>query len=442
MTYEKMTGVDLAGLKARLAGLGLSLPLSERTELLRRPLALGGFTLANRLAIQPMEGCDGAPDAAPGELTIRRYQRFASSGAALIWFEATAVVPEGRANPRQLMLTEKNLASYRRLLDDMRSATRTACGFTPMILIQLTHSGRYAKPLGVPAPLAARHNAVYERDKPLADECIVTDEYLDALPERYAQAAALAHRAGFDGADIKACHGYLVNELLGAFTRPGRYGGSFDNRTRLYLDAIRAARTAVPASFLLTTRMSGYDGLPYPWGFGASEGSDQEDLAEPVVLVRLLRAQMGFPLLNLTIGNPYHNPHVNRPYDDGPVPSPEHPLAGVARIARCTGAIKAAAPDIAILSSGNSYLRALSPLLAAGMLEGGHADLIGYGREAFAYPAFARDLITTGQMDARSCCLCCSKCTELMRAGPAGCPVRDSGIYAPLYRQLRAGAKA
>lgn len=442
MAFEKMTGMDLKGLKDRLEQLGLSLPLSEQVSLLGQPLKLGTVTLPNRLAIQPMEGCDGAPDASPGELTIRRYHRFASSGAGLIWFEATAVVPEGRANARQLMLTRPNLDAYKTLLHDMREASLKAYGFAPMILIQLTHSGRYSKPHGVPEPVAARHNAVYDRDRPLNDARIATDDYLAALPERYAAAAAFAQEAGFDGADIKACHGYLINELLGAHTRGGKYGGSYENRTRLYLDAVRAAQASVTGGFMITTRINGYDGLPFPWGFGTSQGAAEEDLAEPIRLIDTLHSQLGMQLINLTIGNPYFNPHINRPYDDGPVPSPEHPLRGVERIVRCTKTIKAAVPGITLLSSGNSYLRALSPFLAAGMLEGGHADLIGFGREAFAYPTFARDLLTQGSMQTRACCLSCSKCSELMRGSTSGCPVRDSQVYAPLYAQLKGRAQA
>ena len=442
MTYDKMTGVTLDILQARLQALGLTLPLSDNIKLLAQPLTLGSFQLNNRIAIQPMEGCDGAPDASPGELTIRRYHRFAQSGAGLIWFEATTVVPEGRANPRQLMLTKDNVDHYKKLLDDMREASLKAYGYAPMIITQLTHSGRYSKPQGVPAPIAARHNAIYDQNKPLDESRIVTDEYLDTLPAYYAQAAKLVQQAGFDGVDIKACHGYLVSELLGAHTRPGKYGGSYENRTRLYLDAIRAAQAAVQGEFHIATRINGYDGLPFPWGFGTSEDAAEEDLAEPIRLIGTLHKELGVQLINLTIGNPYFNPHINRPYDDGPVPSPEHPLIGVARIVRCTQAIKAAVPGIMMMSSGNSYLRALAPHLAAGMLEGGHADLIGFGRQAFAYPTFARDLLTQGQMQPRACCLSCSKCSELMRGSTAGCPVRDSQVYAPLYTQLRKGVKS
>ena len=438
MPHQPFHYRSLAELIAERDALGLSLALQEDLSPLAQPLCIGDMTAPNRLAIQPMEGCDSNEHSAPGELTVRRYHRFAGSGAALIWFEATAIVPEARANPRQAMLTEENVDAFKRLIDDMRAIAMKEHGINPMIIVQLTHSGRYSKPQGVPAPIAARHNPIYDRDRALDEACIVQDSCLDALPDQYARAVRLAHRAGFDGADIKACHGYLLCELLSAHTRAGRYGGSFENRTRLYLDAVRAAQAAAPAGFIVTSRLNAYDGLPHPWGFGASAQSPQEDLAEPIALVKKLHS-LGMPLINITIGNPYYNPHVNRPYDEGQYGAPEHPLQGVARICRITAALKAAVPGMAVVSSGNSYLRELSPYMAAGMLATGAADLVGFGREAFAYPDFARDIMADGAMNPRKTCIACGKCSELMRQTTAGCVVRDARVYAPIYQAMKAG---
>ena len=104
----------LDALRQKIEALGVELPLSQRLERLGTPLAVDHFTLRNRLAIQPMEGCDGTADGEPGELTLRRYERFARGGAGLLWFEATAIVPEGRAGPRQLWINGRNLDSFTR----------------------------------------------------------------------------------------------------------------------------------------------------------------------------------------------------------------------------------------------------------------------------------------------------------------------------------------
>lgn len=424
-------------LQAETERLGLSLPLSDHPEVLARPLSLAGRTLPNRLAIQPMEGCDGTGDGAPDELTRRRYRRFARSGAALIWEEATAVAPEARANPRQLMITEDNLDEFKAMVEEIREISLRENGFSPLLVLQATHSGRYSKPEGTPAPLIAYHSPVFEKNAPIDGSRILSDDYLKSLPERFAETARLAARAGFDGVDVKACHRYLMCELLSAYTRPGLYGGSFENRTRLLREAVEAVRAALPSGTFVTSRVNLYDGFPYPYGFGVSpSGGLTPDLEEPIRLVRLLHGELGMELLDFTIGNPYVNPHVNRPYDKGPYLPPEHPLEGVARMCGCIAAVKREFPELTVISSGHSYLRQWAPLLAAGMVESGASDMAGFGREAFAYPDFARDILQKGGMDPKKCCLACGKCTELMRAGStAGCVPRDAAVYGPIYRR-------
>ena len=94
--------------------LGISLPVCEDIDILKTASTVGDKTIANRLVCQAMEGCDGTPDGRPDELTLRRYRRFAEGGAGLIWGEATAVLPEGRANPRQLYIHADTLDAFKR----------------------------------------------------------------------------------------------------------------------------------------------------------------------------------------------------------------------------------------------------------------------------------------------------------------------------------------
>ncbi len=437
MEYRKFNYTTLADLKQEAEKNGAHLPLSEDLSLLSKPIEIENRILPNRLAIQPMEGCDGTPDGAPGELTLRRYHRFAESGAALIWEEATAVLHEGRANPRQLMLTEKNLDSFKAMVEDIKETSLRKNGFSPLLILQATHSGRYSKPEGKPAAIFAYHNPIFEKDTPLDDKGLISDDHLKELEECYGKTAHLAEKAGFDGVDVKACHRYLISETLSAFTRPGPYGGSFENRTRFFRNALSAAKAAMSSKMILTSRMNLYDGFAYPYGWGVSETSGAApDLREPIALIQLLRDTYGIRLLDYTIGNPYFNPHVNRPCDIGPYALPESPLVGVARMCACIGEVKAAVPEIQVISSGNSYLRQFSPNLAAGMLEKGMADMAGFGRMAFAYPSFASDLLQNGALDPKKCCITCSKCTQLMRAGStAGCVIRDSQVYMPIYKR-------
>lgn len=142
-------------------------------------LTVNNKVIQNRVVFQPMEGCDGTSDGNIGKLTERRYMRFAESGAGIIWFEATAVCKEGRANPRQLYLTEENVDTYKILLDNIRKVSIENFGYAPLIILQATHSGRYSKPNGTPEPIIAYRNKVYEKGKENLLYHIITDEECD-----------------------------------------------------------------------------------------------------------------------------------------------------------------------------------------------------------------------------------------------------------------------
>ena len=394
--------------------------------MLNETLLFGSLTIPNRVVFQPMEGCDCAEDGTPGELTVKKYMNAARSGAGLIWLEATAVTPEGRTNPRQMMLTRANLPAFKKLTSDMRRTAMEETGTRPVIFIQLTHSGRQSV-----VPMIAYRHPLYEATRPLTDANIVTDEYLSTLPALYAETAKLAVEAGFDGVDVKSCHGYLFQELLSAFTRPGNYGGSFENRTRLYIDSIRAVRAALPKGFPIVTRLSVSDVIPYPFGFGTDEKGDL-DLTEPDRLIALLIDE-GISMLNVTLGNPYYNSFVNRPYR-APAGAPETPDVGLARFEQVEKHIKTLFPCLPLVGSGLSFYRADLMERAESQLERGICDLVGFGRMTLAYPSFYRDWLA-GRFDPKKTCVACSKCTGLMRAKcVSGCAVFNE-YYRNLYKE-------
>ena len=396
---------------------------------LSSPITIGAKTVPNRVVLQPMEGCDCNEDGSPSALTVAKYMRAARSGAGLVWLEATAVCPEGRTNPGQMMLTKDNLPQFQQLVRDMRSAAKEECGIEPILILQLTHSGRQSI-----RPMIAYRHPIYEATRPVTDDNIVTDEYLDTLAEKYVASAKLAVEAGFDGVDVKSCHGYLFQELLSSFTRPGRYGGSFENRSRLYLDCIRAVKAAIPADMLLTSRLSVVDMVPKPYGFGTTE-DNEVDLREPDRLIGLL-VEAGVQLLNVTLGNPYYNPHVNRPFRKGAYTPPEQPEAGLARFWNIEKHIKETFPTLPVVGSGLSYYRDDLIEQSAAQITDGVCDLVGYGRMWLAYPNFYRDFLD-GRFEAKKCCLSCSKCTELMRNKKvSGCAVFEE-YYRELYKQIK-----
>ncbi|MBO4792017.1 MAG: flavin oxidoreductase/NADH oxidase, partial [Clostridia bacterium] len=322
-----MSGVCLSekDLLEGLAAAGVSLPVSEEGAegILSDSFSAGVLEIPNRLVCQPMEGCDGNFDGTPGELTLRRYLRLAGGGAGLIWFEATAVLPEGRANPRQLMINKDNAGEFARAVELIKEAAIKKNGYAPAVVMQATHSGRYSRPNGFPEPLIAINSPLLEGDRPVSADRIVTDGYLDSVRDALVEGARLAERAGFDGVDIKCCHRYLASELLSAWGRPGRYGGSFENRTRLVRESAAGAAEVCGSGFTVASRFNVYDGYPYPLGFGVSpDGGTEPDYSEGKALASML-FEAGVRLFDVTMGNPYFNPHVNRPFARGGYEAPE-----------------------------------------------------------------------------------------------------------------------
>ena len=432
---------SLQQLQDEITALGLSIPISQDISVLSEGVQIANHRTPNRFIVQPMEGFDADINGTPGPLAFRRYKRYAAGGSGLIWFEATAVIFEGRSNPGQFCLNRNNVDTFRRLVSETRETARQEHGVEPVLILQLTHSGRYSKPTGTPEPLIAHRSPILDPKHDLPDDYpVVTDAYLDNLQEQFVDAAKLAAAAGFDGVDVKSCHRYLFSELLASHTREGKYGGSFENRTRMLRETLTRIRDTVPELFV-TTRMNAYDAISYPYGFGVSKEDYRiPDLHEPLALVGELR-KIGIPVLNISIGNPYFNPHYGRPYDfpiEGVKPPDEYPLEGINRFLAITRTIQESYPALPVVGSGYSWLRHYLPEIAAGIVNQGAATLIGQGRGAFAYPDSVKDILETGAMNPGKCCISCSACTQIMRdGGKTGCVVRDRDIYGPEYRRGR-----
>ncbi len=432
--FEQFTYKSIGEVEARVKDI---LPFAASLSALAAPGGFCGARVRNRIVFQPMEGCDAEEGGGPSELTEHKYLRFAEGAAGILWFEAVSMAKDGLSKPRQLLLTPDNVDAFAKLVDKIREKALRLHGFTPLIIMQQNFAGRMSNPEGVPQPLISRHIPSIEKDAPLPEGCIVSDERLEKLEAEYGQNAALAERAGFDGVDVKACHGYLLGEMLGAYARPGAYGGSFENRTRLLRNCIAASRAAVSGGFIVTARVNVYDGFSWPDGFGMKkDGSLDFDPEEPLRLARLLRDEYGIRGLNITMGNPYVNTHVVRPYSKGNYIPEENQVDGMRRLLLGAKAIKDGVEDLAIVCSGLSYLRGYAPHVAAGGIEEGWFDFTGFGRMALAYPEFANDVLAGKTPPSGKCCVCCGKCAQLLRAGvPSGCVVRDTAAYIGSYRE-------
>jgi 2,4-dienoyl-CoA reductase-like NADH-dependent reductase (Old Yellow Enzyme family) len=455
MTFRRMSSFRSAqDLRRHAADLGFDLPADEVVEAgpdapLGRPYAWRGGTLGNRFAILPMEGWDGTDDGLPTELTRRRWQRFGRSGAKLIWGgEAVAVRPDGRANPNQLLLSDQTVSDLADLHRLLVKAHREAFGSDADLFVglQLTHSGRFSH--NQPRALY-RHPCLDDRTR-VTDKSLLTDDEVARLVEDFVRAARLARQAGFAFVDIKHCHGYLGHEFLSAVERPGRYGGSLENRTRFLREVVSGVRAEAPG-LEIGVRFSVFDTRPfrsgpdghgepvpwagaYPYAFGGEPVTGLDyDLVEPAALLAMLEG-LGIHWVCATAGSPYYNPHLQRPAafppSDGYLP-PEDPLAGAARQITATAILKRQFPNLAVVGSAYSYLQEWLPEVAQAVVRTGAADFVGLGRMALAYPELPADVLAGQPPDRRRLCRTFSDCTTGPRNGMvSGCYPLD-----PYYHQ-------
>ena len=417
--------------------LGIELPFTDDISSLFNPCLIEDFLVPNRLVVQPMEGYDSTPDGSPSELTIRRYHRYANGGSGIIWYEAVAISHDGRSNPKQLWINENNFRSYASLNDEVRKEAEKS-GIRPLLVIQLTDSGRYSKPDGKAMPRAAAANSLLDRVAPR----ILTDDELKLIQDQYVAAAKLSAASGFDAIDIKACHGYLIIDLLAAKGRKNSiYGGEDPSSRFLFmLETYERIKAEVPG-LIITSRLNISD--LYAGGFGVDENGNT-DFSEPLMLVNELKRR-GMSLINLSMGSPYHNAYVTRPFDN-PLPGQtvpeEHPLTGVARMIEGAAIFQKSFPEMAVIGSAYSYLRQFIPNVAAEVIRRCEASFIGLGRSSFAYPDLPADLIKNGKADPSKVCISCSGCTRLIRnLRPGGCVIRDREIYGSELKKLIADGK-
>lgn len=412
---------------------------------LARPCDLPDFKIGNRFCIQPMEGWDGTPEGRPTGLTIRRWQRFGASGAKLIWGgEAVAVLPEGRANPNQLIINEKTVADLASLREALVNAHALRWNTGDLYIgLQLTHSGRFCRP-GTEKMPAARilypHPLLNPKFNLPGDYPVLTDDGIAFIIDAYVKAAVLAQEAGFHFVDIKHCHGYLGHEFLSAVERPGKYGGCFENRTRFLREVVEGIRAEAPG-LEIGVRLSVFDFIPfqpgekgtgvpaawngrYPYAFGGDGSGTGIDLSEPHRFLDQLDA-LGIRLINITAGSPYYVPHIQRPAlfppSDGYQP-PEDPLAGVARLIRAAADLKENHPGLIVVGTGYSYLQEWLPNVAQNVVRTGKADFVGLGRMVLSYPEIVADILEGRPLQRKRICRTFSDCTTAPRNGwVSGC---------------------
>lgn len=422
---------------------------ADGSAALAQPVPYKGRIIGNRWAVLPMEGWDCMDDGTPSDFTMRRWLRFARSGAKLIYgTEAGAVMHTGRSNPQQLLVAPHTGAVLKHIVSEMRRVHREKFGKDDdlVIGIQLTHSGRYSHPnkADVLEPVTAYQHPLLDKKFHCSAANVVTDEEVGNIVQHFIAAAKVAQEAGFDFVDIKSAHGYLGHEFLTAYDRPGKYGGSFENRTRFFREIAEGIQKNVPG-LDISARVSLFDVFPfvkggdgvghpmewpagtrYPYAFGGDgTGMDMDpDLKETVQFIDML-GEFGVGMICATIGSPYYNVHMQRPayypVSDG-YAMPEPPLYNVGRHLKAVKRLKELRPGMLVVASGLTCLQEYLPNVAEYAVAHGWADFAGIGRMVLSYPEICADALAGKPLDRRHICRTFGDCTNAPRAGMiSGC---------------------
>jgi NADPH2 dehydrogenase len=471
MSFPRIASLKtVADFRNRLQSLGCEIGCDDQIQKapdspLAAPLTVDGFTMGNRWVIHPMEGWDAEPNGQPSEYVRRRWRNFGRSGAKWIWGgEAMAVTPDVRANPRQTIIDDSTRDGLAQLVDECRAAHRAEHGSDDDLFIgfQITHSGRYSKPYRqdkMEPQIAYRHPVLDRRLKLGPDYPLLTDDDLRRLIDTFVHRAGIAESCGAHFVDIKHCHGYLLHELLGAHTRPGDFGGSLENRTRVLREVTAGIRATTKLK--VGVRLSAFDfvayrpdpaltegkklgpgipedltnALPYRYGFSADpDNPTRVKLDEAKEFLQVVQ-DLGITMVNLSAGSPYYNPHIQRPAlfppSDGYQP-PEDPLVGCVRQIRAAAQLKQAFPKLTLIGTAYTYLQEYLPHVAQWVVRNNWIDAVGLGRMVLSYPTLPADTLREGKLVRGMICRTFSDCTTGPRNGIiSGCYPLD-----PFYKAL------
>lgn len=252
--------------------------------LYKEPIKIGSMELRNRIVMPPM-ATGKAQDGRPGEDMIEYYRARARS-TALVIVEHEYIMRQGKAHPNQLSMADDSvLPAYRRLTDAIHEQGAK-------VIAQLNHAGMKAKDTGM-VPVGPSAVAFQNGDVP--EE--MSKEQIKDVITAFAEAALRVQKAGFDGVEIHAAHGYLLNQFYSPLTnhRSDEYSAAtMENRTRIHREVIKAVRDAVGPEFIVAIRFGACDYIE-----GGSEISDipgavRSFEAEGADLIDITAGMMGF----------------------------------------------------------------------------------------------------------------------------------------------------
>jgi 2,4-dienoyl-CoA reductase (NADPH2) len=349
------------------------------------PGRIGSLELRNRLVMAPMGSNLCEPDGRPGERMQAYFEARARGGVGLVVVEVAAIAwPAGAANPNQLGISDDGfLPDLARLVERIHAHGARAA-------LQLQHAGRVAtrdivagRPLLVPSEPPPLRVDLY-RDLTPEDVRAATADFsrpgaklhyrvmdgadIAALRRAFADAALRARRAGFDGVELHAGHGYLLSAFLSPHynRREDAYGGPLEGRARLLLETIREVRARVGGDFPLWARLDGAE-LGVPDGIGEEDARRTAELAEAA----------GLDALHVSA---YADPGSGRAFTDAPL---VHARSGFAELA---AGIKRRV-GIPVIAVGR-----IEPEAGDALIREGKADFVAMGRKLLADPELPRKL--------------------------------------------------
>ena len=358
------------------------------TSILFQPFRFKKWQIQNRLAAQSMEINSASEGGAVNDVIINRYRELARGNWGIVFIEAISISEESLARENGLIINQKNLDGFKKLIKAFKSENRQT-----IVIFQLSHSGRMSGAF-------SKKIKVYEDG---ADIPYASTEKLMEIEQAFKRGVDLSYEAGADGIDIKACHGYLGSELLRpANTRTDEYGGSIENRSRLTSSVIEYATTNYP-KLIAGSRISLYEGIR--GGCGTSRPDEVIEDLNDMLAVLACFVKAGASFLNVSAGIPALTPEITRPG--------KHIATNIYHHFRYTSSVKKQFPNQLIVGSAYSSGAELAHLFAEENIKKGYVDMAGLGRQNLADPLYPKKLMN----DKESILICqlCGGCSKLLR---------------------------
>lgn len=345
---------------------------------------IGALTIKNRVVMAPMQVLYGELSGAPGERIIRYYEERAKGGVGLIIVEATAMDDVNNVPwDHQLSLAAD------RFRGDFQQLTEAVHRHECRVFVQLHHYGAKSAPSAAGAPWACSEIPALPGGR---SGHAMTVEEIKIEVDRFAQAARRAKDAGFDGVELAGAHGYLLSQFLSPYynNRTDAYGGSTENRCRIFAEIIRAVKAACGKDFPVGVRCAGDECTPQVEGtFTLEEG---------VAIARELE-RAGADYLSVSNGNNFNANANCEPYSYAPgwkkhIAKAVHDAVSIPVLA--TNTIK-------------------SPEYAESLLEEGVSDFVCLGRTLIADPEWVNKARAGDSVGIRKC-IGCMFCREQLYA--------------------------